>query len=152
MDKHYTVSVMLVSYEKPTRVLLGFHHKLQKWLPPGGHQDPGENPLETIIRETHEETGFDIAPYLPKGIKLEDRVTLIPTPDFFLEEGIPAHNEHPAHIHMDWNYIIHVPLFQPTFPKREYDKMQWFTKDETIGLDTFSNIREFILPKCYKDR
>ena len=31
-----------------------------KWGPPGGHGEPGENPIETAIREIKEETNLDI--------------------------------------------------------------------------------------------
>ncbi|XP_053426312.1 bis(5'-nucleosyl)-tetraphosphatase [asymmetrical] [Nycticebus coucang] len=33
----------------------GIHH----WTPPKGHVDPGENDLETALRETHEEAGIE---------------------------------------------------------------------------------------------
>lgn len=33
----------------------GIHH----WTPPKGHVDPGENDLETALRETQEETGIE---------------------------------------------------------------------------------------------
>lgn len=40
-------------------VLLTWNKNLQKWIPVGGHIDPGETPEEAVIREVIEETGFD---------------------------------------------------------------------------------------------
>src|SRR5688572_33447954 len=32
-----------------------------RWGPPGGRMEPGEDPLDTVVRETLEETGVDVA-------------------------------------------------------------------------------------------
>ena len=39
------------------RVVLVFHKKLRRWLPPGGHIDAPELPDQAAIREVKEETG-----------------------------------------------------------------------------------------------
>ncbi|NMC97610.1 MAG: NUDIX domain-containing protein, partial [Deltaproteobacteria bacterium] len=54
----------------------------------GGHIEPDETPIEAVIRETREEAGLDISPYLPVE-KLDKRVTSTPTPAYFFEETIP---------------------------------------------------------------
>ncbi|MEM3486350.1 MAG: NUDIX hydrolase [Candidatus Methanomethyliaceae archaeon] len=59
------------------RVLLRFHPKLGKWLPPGGHLELGETPDEALIREFREETGLIVelidVVHLPQveGVKKE---------------------------------------------------------------------------------
>jgi 8-oxo-dGTP diphosphatase len=45
-------------------VLLIDHIKASRWLPPGGHVEPGEDPRRTAFRETSEELGID-APFHP---------------------------------------------------------------------------------------
>jgi 8-oxo-dGTP diphosphatase len=54
----------LVSYAVPVdpggRVLLGDHVTSGLWLPPGGHVEPGEDPVRTAEREAHEELGVDV--------------------------------------------------------------------------------------------
>jgi 8-oxo-dGTP pyrophosphatase MutT (NUDIX family) len=42
------------------RVLLHWHRKLGRWLPPGGHIEAGELPDEAARRETLEETGVEV--------------------------------------------------------------------------------------------
>ena len=42
------------------RVLLHEHPKLSKWLPCGGHVDPGETPDDAAVREVGEESGVPI--------------------------------------------------------------------------------------------
>lgn len=150
MIKHFTATAILISKSHPKKILVGLHQKLGVWLPPGGHIEEDENPTECLIRETLEETGFDVRPYLPNEIKLEERVTRLLQSDFVLEELIPARGEKPEHMHLDFNFILHVPEFSPVFPEREYTAMRWMTKEELLTLPTFQNIREFILPKVFK--
>ena len=90
-EREFTVAVFVIH---EGLVLLHRHKKLDMWLPPGGHVEPGELPDEAAIRETKEEAGLDIvlvdtsddprpAPPGPQrlcrplGIQLED---IPPTP------------------------------------------------------------------------
>jgi 8-oxo-dGTP pyrophosphatase MutT (NUDIX family) len=51
MERHFTTSVYILHEGK---VLLLFHPKLQKWLPPGGHIEKDESPPEAAKREVME--------------------------------------------------------------------------------------------------
>lgn len=53
----WTVSVFIV-FE--AQVLLVDHKQLKKWLPVGGHIDPGEDPEHAAHREVEEESGLSI--------------------------------------------------------------------------------------------
>lgn len=47
-----------VPYNSQTHsIFVGHHKKANDWIPPGGHLDPGESPLQTVVREFHEELG-----------------------------------------------------------------------------------------------
>ena len=64
MRRHFTVSGFVVEGD---RTLLHWHQKLQLWLPPGGHIDPDEDPVQATVREVLEETGIaaEVVPHAP---------------------------------------------------------------------------------------
>ncbi len=39
-------------------ILLVDHKNAKRWLPPGGHVEPGEDPRTTVVRELNEELGL----------------------------------------------------------------------------------------------
>ncbi len=55
----HLVAYFAVFDPKTKRLLLQNHLLAQAWLPPGGHVDPDENPLETVKRECREELGIE---------------------------------------------------------------------------------------------
>jgi 8-oxo-dGTP pyrophosphatase MutT (NUDIX family) len=57
LTRDLTVAVLVV---RRNRVLLHWHAKLGRWLPPGGHIEPNELPDEAAAREVIEETGVAI--------------------------------------------------------------------------------------------
>ncbi len=56
MIRHFTVTGFVVQGD---RTLLHWHRKEQMWLPPGGHVEPDEDPVQAVLREVREETGLD---------------------------------------------------------------------------------------------
>jgi 8-oxo-dGTP pyrophosphatase MutT (NUDIX family) len=44
-------------------VFLVDHRKAGRWLPPGGHVEPGEPPWNTVVREADEELGIAARPH-----------------------------------------------------------------------------------------
>src|SRR4029078_5961938 len=55
-SRDFTVAVLVV---RDQRILLHWHAKLVRWLPPGGHIEPDELPDEAALREVLEETGVE---------------------------------------------------------------------------------------------
>ena len=53
VERHFTVSGFL-SHDGRTAL---HWHRLGMWLPPGGHIQPNEDPIEAVLREVEEETG-----------------------------------------------------------------------------------------------
>ncbi|MGC9666479.1 NUDIX hydrolase [Planosporangium sp. 12N6] len=53
--RHFTASAIV--FDDHERALLVHHNKLGRWLYPGGHIDPDEDPAQAAQREVVEETG-----------------------------------------------------------------------------------------------
>ncbi|HXF29163.1 MAG TPA: NUDIX domain-containing protein, partial [Chlamydiales bacterium] len=70
MRRDFTATCYVIEDEK---VLLIYHKKHKKWLPPGGHIDPNETPPEAAKREVQEETGLHIEFISQENIQLAAR-------------------------------------------------------------------------------
>jgi 8-oxo-dGTP diphosphatase len=57
-ERHLTATGFVVDRG---RVLLHWHRKNRLWLPFGGHLEPGEDPVQTVLREIEEECGIQAA-------------------------------------------------------------------------------------------
>lgn len=85
--------------------LLHWHRKVGLWLPPGGHIEPGEDPIEAALREVMEETGMavEIAPTTaPFGYGDPPQ---LPAPATIMVEPIRAFGGDAAHQHIDLIYF-----------------------------------------------
>jgi 8-oxo-dGTP pyrophosphatase MutT (NUDIX family) len=95
-EGHFTGSAVVVSSDG-ARVLLVFHRRLQCWLQPGGHAEPGETTGEAVaLREAREETGIDaltLHPAAPRPLDVDIH-------------RIPARADVPAHDHLDLRYLV----------------------------------------------
>ncbi len=56
LKRHFTATGFVV---KGDAVLLHWHAKIKAWLPPGGHVEPNEDPVQAVLREIKEESGLD---------------------------------------------------------------------------------------------
>ena len=63
ITRHFTATGFVVH---DGHVLLHWHSKIQAWLPPGGHVEENEDPVQAVRREVLEETGVE-AEVVPTG-------------------------------------------------------------------------------------
>ena len=53
LKRHFTASGYVVFESK---ILLHWHKKVKAYLPPGGHIEENEDPVQAVLREIKEET------------------------------------------------------------------------------------------------
>ena len=94
--RHFTVAVFVVHQR---RVLLHYHRKLGKWLPPGGHIEDNELPDQAALREVLEETGIRVRLVGGRGLPVEAPLQLV------VPAGIQVEDIYPGHQHIDLVYF-----------------------------------------------
>jgi len=99
------------------RVLLLHHRKLDRWLQPGGHGDPGETTGEEVaLREAREETGLlglALHPHAPRPLDVD-------------VHEIPARPGEPVHEHLDLRYLVVAPADATLAPDMaELHALRW---------------------------
>jgi 8-oxo-dGTP pyrophosphatase MutT (NUDIX family) len=127
-EGHLTGSAITVSADG-RRVLLLHHRKLDRWLQPGGHGDPGETTGEEVaLREAFEETGI-------RGLALHP--TAARPLDVDVHE-IPARGDEREHEHLDLRYLVVAPRDAELAPDlAELHAIRWldWKGAKALGLD-----------------
>ena len=98
--RHFTATAFVVDGE---RTLLHWHKRLQQWMPPGGHIEPEEDPVEAALREVLEETGITAEIISPASALPFDYPRQVPPPYTILIEDIPGPDG--RHQHIDLIYF-----------------------------------------------
>ena len=100
MERHFTVTGFVVDGD---RTLLHWHRKLGIWLPPGGHIDPNEDPVQAVLREVREETGI-VAEIVPSGRSFAfTNVASLPAPISIIVADVDGFEPHQ---HIDMSYVV----------------------------------------------
>lgn len=129
MERQFTATVYVL---KDDKVLLHRHRKQGKYLPPGGHIEENETPVEAAIREVKEESGIDITIQSQENIWIKDTNTNAASferPYLCLLENIPAYKDKKAHQHMDFIY-----LGSPKDNQELADDFAWYSLEEVLSL------------------
>ena len=132
LEGHLTGSAITVSADG-SRVLLLHHRKLDRWLQPGGHGDPGETTGEEVaLREAFEETGIEglaLHPSAPRPLDVD-------------VHDIPARAGEPAHEHLDLRYLVAAPAGAAVAPDlAELHEVRWVPWDEVEALGPDHGLR-----------
>ncbi len=97
--RDFTVAVFVID---AGRVLLHWHRKLARWLPPGGHIEPDEIPDDAALREVLEETGQRVRLLGERGLGIDDPAL----PRQLVQPiGIQLEDIGPGHQHIDLIYV-----------------------------------------------
>jgi 8-oxo-dGTP pyrophosphatase MutT (NUDIX family) len=107
---HVTASGIVVGCRG---TLLHVHRRLGRWLQPGGHIDPGEDPAAAALRETREETGVDASH--PSG-----------GPALIHVDAHPALD----HLHLDLRYLLQAGEVEPHPGPEESQAVHWFSWEQ----------------------
>lgn len=155
MRRHFTSTAFVLNSKN--EVLLLWHKRLKRWMPPGGHVDENETPEDAAKRECKEETNLDVEivgdPSPNLFAKNPEEGRMLKKPIALLLENIPESKERnePAHQHMDFLYVAR-PLNESAAREMARDEsggMRWFAKEEIEKLDErteiFSNVKAYIL-------
>jgi 8-oxo-dGTP pyrophosphatase MutT (NUDIX family) len=131
-EGHLTGSAITVS-DDGARVLLLHHRKLDRWLQPGGHGDPGETTGEEVaLREALEESGIPglvLHPTAPRPLDVD-------------VHDIPARASEPAHEHLDLRYLVVAPEGGAIAPDlAELHEIRWVPWDEVDALGPDHGLR-----------
>lgn len=131
----FTASAMIVHNHK---VLLLFHHKLHLWLPPAGHIELDEHPIEALYREVEEESGLTkehLTMVLPYNANLsferDPKQNLgLPVP---FDIDVHAVDES-GHRHIDLSYIFISDASAVRKEEGGAEQLEWFTLDQVRKL------------------
>ena len=100
-ERHFTATAYIVHAQ---RTLLLWHRGLRMWLPPGGHCEPNEDPVQAVIREAREESGLAVRVIPPHGLPQFESPAVLPPPAVILVEDI-VRDDQPFHQHIDHVYF-----------------------------------------------
>ena len=120
--RHFTATGFVVHGDA---TLLHWHARVNAWLPPGGHVEPNEDPVQAVLREIHEETGLtvDLVPTQPEPSI--STISQIAPPRTILIEDV-YDDKVGAHQHIDLVYYCAVagPLLDTP------DGWIWFARED----------------------
>ena len=131
----FVATVFVIHADK---LLLVFHKKLKKWLPPGGHIHENELPDEAAVREVKEETGLDIELLGEKQPKTSEIVEPLFRPELVQLENIDQNGE--MHQHIDLFYLAR-PRTHDISISEESEDIKWFSLENMKNEKVPENIR-----------
>jgi 8-oxo-dGTP pyrophosphatase MutT (NUDIX family) len=139
--RHFTVAVFVVHQQ---RVLLHYHRKLGRWLPPGGHIEASELPDVAAVREVVEETGVRVQLMGQRGLADDfgPRQLVVPA-------GIQVEPIYGGHEHIDLVYFARPDPADPRASEvdphlAQRDRVGWYGAAELGDLGAGAEIQAWV--------
>lgn len=128
VPRHFTVTGFV---SVGGRTALHWHARLQRWLPPGGHIEPNEDPVQAVLREVLEETGLEVE------LVAETRFAYAFPPQLAVPAAMAVYDiprdgslDGP-HQHVDFIYFTRPRTIDSPTPELPQDDDCWAWVDET---------------------
>jgi len=126
--KHLVAYCVVIDREH-NKILLVDHKKAERWLPPGGHVEPNEDPFKTAKRELYEELGLQLKPMHSTPLFLTITMTTGQTI---------------RHTDVTLWYVFFADCNIPiTFISNEFRTIQWFSLDDLSNIESDPHIERF---------
>ena len=130
--RHFTASAIVLDDHE--RILLVHHNKIGKWLYPGGHIDPNEDPAQAAQREVLEETGIHTQ-IITDHLFTHPAVTTHAPPYTIIEMDV-TDTKTGAHRHIDLLYVLRATAGNLAAQLAEVAGVQWVPIADLTTLDT----------------
>lgn len=134
----FTASAYIVCGDK---VLLRYHEKHHKWLVPGGHIEPDQDPVETIHKEVQEEVGLTVEIVADPVKEFDNNDAVDQGVDLQLPIFINRHRINETHEHIDFIYAAKADSMKINPEQGEAadpEHFRWVTAEELEQLDDVS--------------
>lgn len=126
VERHHTATAYIVANG---RTLLLWHAKLRMWLPPGGHLEPNEDPVQGAVREAMEESGLMVEVIQPWDLLRVEIPVVLPPPAVILIEDI-VRADQPFHQHIDHVYFTRATVEVDFAAPIPHGVHHWFSTEE----------------------
>lgn len=108
-----------IPFDKQVQKLYLIHHKkADAWIPPGGHIDRNETPIDAVKREYKEELGESL---------IDEHISLFNISSLHISPTRPT-----CIVHNDLWYVVFVKEHEYTFCEGEAYAAGWFSIDDAI--------------------
>lgn len=139
MHRHFTVSGFVTH---AGRTALHRHARLGLWLPPGGHIEADEDPVQAVLREVLEECGLAVE-VVPTGLRfLAEPPGQLVAPVKIGVYDIPADSVlAEPHQHIDFIYFTRPLIADPSLPDDGHE-WTWFEAGALASPAIPADVRE----------
>ncbi|MFM7428059.1 MAG: NUDIX hydrolase [Elainella sp.] len=128
---HITGSAWILA-EDTGKVALIYHRRLERWLQPGGHTEPGEvDGISTALREVREELDLVIEPARARLFDLD-------------VHRIPETPTQASHLHFDLRYLC-LTQQQPLVSASDAAQARWFTVAELEAMQLEASMQRMMV-------
>ena len=123
--------VFIVPFDRKTgKVFLGHHKKANDWIPPGGHIEKNETPIESAIREAKEELGISVSERELKLFTLD-----------YLDISAP---DRACKLHWHIWYVFNTEETNYLFEGDEFHDAGWFSPENELRKIRMLSYRDVI--------